>query len=82
MEILIRPTTTCVVLNGVPTRLWEGTTAEGNPVDVFVHRIGSGDEKATAELDALFVEKTPPERASIYHGTEWKRQEFGGSQQG
>jgi len=39
MIITITNTDKVVVIDGIETRLWEGTTSDGCPVHCFMHRI-------------------------------------------
>jgi len=67
MRLTIESTPTITEIDGVPCRLWRGTTEGGRPVDVYVHRIGSADPRAQEELDRRLVEMpaVPRELADI-----------------
>jgi hypothetical protein len=47
MKIIIESTAKIVELNGVPARIWEGTTESGIPVHAFITRIAAPE---TADL--------------------------------
>ncbi len=62
MKIIIENTDKIVDLNGVPARIWEGTTESGVPVTCFITRIvpRTHDEAVSAQFAAeLREEKTP-----------------------
>jgi hypothetical protein len=60
MKMTIESTTKFVTLNGVPARLWEGTSESGTPVFVFVTRVGIlGDHDATEFERELTVQRLP-----------------------
>jgi len=40
MKITIESTSTIVELNGIPARIWEGTTDKGITVHAFIIRLG------------------------------------------
>lgn len=48
MKIIIESTAKIVELNGVPARIWEGTTESGIPVHAFITRIAA---PVTADLE-------------------------------
>lgn len=60
MRILIESTDTVTSIDGVEVRLWRGTTGEGNRVEVYVHRIGTDDPRAQAELERAVSERPRP----------------------
>ena len=62
MKITIESTSKIVHLNGVPARIWEGTTERGIPVHCFVTRVGVGRDQDPAEL-ALFERELQEHRA-------------------
>ena len=59
-KLTIEPTETITRIDGVPCRLWKGTTPSGGRLDVFVHRCGSADPAAQAELEKALIEVVPP----------------------
>jgi len=59
IRITIEATDTTTDLDGVPVRVWHGTTDNGGGVVVFVHRIMSIDPNADATLNRL-VPQLPP----------------------
>ena len=62
MKITIENTDKIVELNGVPARIWEGTTEGGVPVTCFITRIvpRTHDDAVNAQFAAeLREEKTP-----------------------
>lgn len=70
MTLTIHNTTKLVTLNGVPARIWEGTTESGIPVHCFVSRVAV-DENLPAEQLEQFerelktVRPPTPEIAAI-----------------
>lgn len=68
MKITIESTPELVHANGLPVRVWAGTTEAGNPVMVLVTRVGSVNDAGAAELERELAE--PPTRVvdpSGYH---------------
>jgi hypothetical protein len=59
MIITITNTDKVVVIDGVETRLWEGTTSDGCPVHCFMHRISprTHDKEQLKEFDDELIEK-------------------------
>lgn len=61
MEINIEATDTLTQIDGVPVRHWKGVTAQGLPVEVFVHRVAvpteAFDNPETAEAAKAFEEQ-------------------------
>lgn len=62
MKITVESTTKVVTLNGVPARIWEGTTESGHRVHCFVTRIACDVDNAAAraEFDAELQECRVP----------------------
>ena len=63
MRIAIEATDQITKIDGVPVRLWEGTTEQGTPCKVFVHRIAVRDDHDSSQFDAELQEQLPPGRA-------------------
>ena len=59
MIITITNTEKVVVIDGVVTRLWEGTTSDGCPVHCFMHRISprTHDQEKLKEFEDELTEK-------------------------
>lgn len=60
MKLVIESTGVLTAIDGVPVRLWRGTTADNRPVEVFVHRIVADDPAGKAELDVALAERDAP----------------------
>ncbi len=60
MEILIKATDQITTIDGVPVRLWEGTTANGIPCKVFVHRVAVRDDCDCSAFEAELKEQSAP----------------------
>ena len=60
MKLTIESTGTCLTLDGVPVRLWEGVTEGGVPCRVFVHLIGTREEADQSEFEAELEEQAHP----------------------
>lgn len=62
MKISIESTTKLVELNGIPARIWEGTTESGIKVHCFITRIAVNKNDATAieEFDRELQECAAP----------------------
>lgn len=52
MQIQIESTDQLTELDGVPCRVWNGTTAAGVPCLVFVHRIAVSNDENQQQFDA------------------------------
>lgn len=59
MKITLQNTEKMVTLNGVPARIWEGSTAKGVRVIAFVTRLAVAADDDAAEFEAELLE-TPP----------------------
>lgn len=68
MKITIESTTKIVELNGVPARIWEGTTESGIKVHCFITRIACDkDEPKIIEFNQeLSEQKEPSVEVQIY----------------
>jgi len=62
MKITIENTTKIVDLNGVPARIWEGTTESGIPVHCFITRIAVPKDADESTL-ACFARELEEQRA-------------------
>jgi hypothetical protein len=62
MRIMIESTDALTTIDGVPVRLWEGTTEDGIPCKVFVHRIAVHNEQDASTFDVRLQEQLPPGR--------------------
>ncbi len=60
MKITLESTTKVVTLNGVPARLWEGTTASGIPIHAFITRVAVDRELDTSEFERELLEQRTP----------------------
>lgn len=63
MKVTLTSTTKIVTLDGVPARVWEGTTERGVPVIAFVTRVAVDLDTDVAELavfEAELAECRPP----------------------
>lgn len=61
MKVLLQSTTKIVELNGVPARIWEGTTESGIKVHAFITRIAiDEDEKDPSEFERELKECAVP----------------------
>ncbi len=66
MKLTIESTGLTPVVNGVPVRLWKGTTEQGKPCVVMVHMI-AGDREAQEELDAALDHVRAPWEPALDH---------------
>jgi len=62
MKITIESTDQLTHLDGVPVRVWEGTTEGGTPCKVFVHRIAVDQDEDQVAFEAELQEQLPPGR--------------------
>jgi len=60
MKITMTPTAIMTELDGLPVRLWEGTTARGVPVRVFVARLSTPAGVDAKEMADELFETLPP----------------------
>jgi hypothetical protein len=65
MKMSIESTTKIVTFNGLPARVWEGKTAKGVPVIVFVTRVAVDKAHVAGELDAELEEHAPPSAEAL-----------------
>jgi hypothetical protein len=67
MKISIESTTKIVKLNGVPARIWEGTTETGIKIHAFITRIAIGkDEDGTQFQKELHECVVPSKEIEAY----------------
>lgn len=60
MQIDIVSTETVTEIDGVPVRLWEGSTAGGIPCLVYVHRIAVREDHDASQFAGELAEQQPP----------------------
>ncbi len=60
MKILIESTDQFVSLDGVQARIWNGTTENGTPCLVLVHRIAVATSEDPTWFEAELAEQLPP----------------------
>lgn len=60
MKITAESTDKIVRINGVPARVWEGTSERGVPCLLFVTRIAVREDRDAAEFEAELTEQRPP----------------------
>ena len=60
MKITVESTTKVVQLNGIPARVWEGTTSTGIPVHVFITRVAVAEEADQGQFQRELQECRPP----------------------
>jgi hypothetical protein len=65
MRILIESTEALTTLDGVRCRLWQGTTEDNTPCDVFVLRVASADPWAQEALARELTEPPRPREATL-----------------
>lgn len=56
MKITITSTDQIVTLDGVLTRLWEGHTESGIPINCFIHRISTQSKDRIEEFTSELIE--------------------------
>jgi hypothetical protein len=62
MKLMIESTDVTTRLDGVPVRLWEGTTEDGIPCKVFLHRIAVANEQDATAFETELQRQLPPGR--------------------
>ena len=65
MKITVESTTKIVELNGVPARVWEGTTESGIPVHCSITRIACHREADGTEFERELREQRAPMNPDI-----------------
>ena len=60
MNVTLQPTDRMTEINGVPARVWEGTTGKGIPVFCLITRVGIREDHDAAELEAELREQRAP----------------------
>jgi hypothetical protein len=61
MKIIIESTSKIVELNGVPARIWEGTTESGIELHCFITRVAIDEEETrTEEFERELKEQKKP----------------------
>ncbi len=63
MKVTIENTTKIVNVNGVPARIWEGTTDSGIQVHCYVTRIAAGADENLTEFEKELLECRKPSAA-------------------
>jgi hypothetical protein len=65
MKITITSTDKIVELNGIPARIWEGTTESGIEVHAFITRIAVDKNQDTSQFERELKENSAPKNADI-----------------
>jgi len=60
MQIAMTATEHVTEINGVPVRLWEGTTENGVACKVFVHRLAVHNDDDATQFEQELAEQMPP----------------------
>ena len=60
MKVTLESTAQIVEVNGVPARVWDGTTESGIPVSVLVTRVAVERTQDTAQFEAELSECKAP----------------------
>jgi hypothetical protein len=60
VKITIESTDATTGIDGVEVRVWEGTTGDGIPCKVFVHRLAVANEEDAAAFERELERKLPP----------------------
>ena len=60
MILTLESTREIVTWNGIPCRVWQGSSAGGVPVTAFIARIAVPGDRDTSELDAELLETEAP----------------------
>lgn len=63
MKLQIESTDRIVLINGVPARVWEGTTEGGVPCLCFVTRVAVRNDRDSSEFERELLEQGPPRPA-------------------
>jgi len=60
MKVMAESTSKIVQVNGVPARIWEGTTEAGVPCHLFVTRVAVVEGADQTQFEAELQECKPP----------------------
>ena len=60
MKVTLHSTSKIVTLNGLPARIWEGTTEGGIPCHAYVTRIAVAEDADATEFEKELQEHTAP----------------------
>lgn len=60
MKMTIESTTKIVEVNGVPARVWQGTTERGVPIVALITSVAVERDQDQTEFDADLQEHAPP----------------------
>ena len=63
MKVTLENTSKIVELNGIPTRIWEGTTDSGIKLHAFIARIGVDKADDTSQFERELKECRTPSPA-------------------
>jgi hypothetical protein len=63
MQITVHSTSKLVVVDGQTCRLWEGTTANGQPVYCLIRRVFTDQDADQAEFEKDLQAHEPPSEA-------------------
>jgi hypothetical protein len=66
MKLTIESTNRLVTINGVPTRVWEGTSEGGVAVICLVTRIAVAKDADCAQFDRELLEQRPPSVEALH----------------
>lgn len=67
MKLLIESTTKIVALDGVPARVWEGTTESGIAVQCFITRVAVHASEDQSEFERELADcRTPSEEVAVF----------------
>lgn len=67
MKVTLESTDKIVLLDGVPARVWEGTSETGVPVHAFITRISASLKADLSQFEAeLEVHRTPSDDVVAY----------------
>ena len=75
MEMQIVSTPVITNFAGVPVRVWKGRLPDGEPCEVFVHRIVVHSAQATAQLQQLIPVAVPLPLHQVFAEVEAHRKE-------
>jgi hypothetical protein len=64
VKLIAESTDRIVTLNGVPARVWEGTTESGVACFLFVTRIAVHKDEDASQFEAELQEQRPPSAES------------------
>lgn len=66
MKVTLESTTQTTTVNGVPARIWQGTTESGIPVSCLITRIAAHADNDLSQFEAELTECKEPTMEGVF----------------